>query len=112
MRRKLSDLLELEAVDGGGTVLGRVRDVRLVQDGPYVEGFGQGLRVAGVLVGPRWRGTRLGFVRAAITGPWPLTALFRRLEAANRYYAWDDVEAWDADRIRLRPGASPSEPPA
>jgi hypothetical protein len=111
MRRRLSELLEVEAFDAGGDCLGRVRDVRLVQDGPLIEGFGHGLRVAGVLVGPRWRGTRLGFTRAAIKGPWPLTALFRRLEAANRYYHWDDVEAWDADRIRLRAGAAPTEPP-
>lgn len=112
MRRPLTELLEVEALDADGTRLGRVRDVRLSQDAPIVEGFGHGLRLAGVLVGHRWRGTRLGFTRAAITGPWPLTTLFRRLEAGNRYYDWADVAAWEDGRIRLRPGATPTAPPA
>src|SRR4051812_38247163 len=45
MRRLLSELLETPTVDADGAAVGFVRDVRLAQDGPYVEGFGHALRV-------------------------------------------------------------------
>jgi hypothetical protein len=106
MRLRLSDLLDAATFDADGQPLGRVKDVRLVQDGPYVEGFGQALRVAGVIVGQRAYGIRLGFERAKVTGPWPLTALFRRFEERASYIPWDDVAEWRPGLVRLAVGAT------
>jgi hypothetical protein len=103
----LSDLLDLDVLDGDGTRLGRVKDVRLVQDGPLLEGFGHALRVEGIVTGRGAIAVRLGFERAGVRGPWPLTTIFRRLERHARYYDWSDVAAWDADGVRLRVGATP-----
>ena len=99
---RLSDLLGRPVVDADGRRLGEVKDVRLVQDGPYVEGFGQQLRIEGLLVGEGALGTRLGITRANLRGPWPLTALMRRLERRTRYVLWDDVGAHDGHELRLR----------
>jgi sporulation protein YlmC with PRC-barrel domain len=44
---RLTDLLGAEVIDQEGRSAGRVHDVRLVQDGPPVGGFGASLRVAG-----------------------------------------------------------------
>jgi hypothetical protein len=112
MKPRLSELLGAETSAGDGTSLGRVKDVRLVQDGPYVEGFGNALRVAGVVVGGRNLGIRMGFARAEVRGPWPLTILFRALERRADYYDWDEVASWEPGRLRLRAGATAAEPPS
>ena len=104
-RGLLSDLLHAKTFDAGGQDLGLVKDVRLVQDGPYIEGFGNALRLDGIVVGGRLLGVRLGFMRHEITGPWLIAAIFRRLEARTAYYAWDDVETWEPGLVRLRAGA-------
>jgi hypothetical protein len=57
---RLSELLGAEAVDQAGRSACHVHDVRLVQDGPLVGGFGASLRVDGLLVGRRAVGARLG----------------------------------------------------
>lgn len=108
---RLSDLLNGTAYDADGIAVGRVQDVRLVQDGPVVEGFGHKLRVDGVVIGKRARGLRLGFGRADVRGPWLLNVVFGRLARHARYYAWDQFE-WEPGAVRLKPGATPSEPPA
>jgi len=107
---RLSDLLGSPVTDADGAVVGDVQDVRLVQDGAYVEGFGQALRVEGIVTGKGSIAVRLGFARAGVKGPWPLTTIFRRLERRARYYTWDQVEAWEEGGVRLRPGAATSEP--
>ncbi|MEA3056331.1 MAG: hypothetical protein QOD30_1763 [Actinomycetota bacterium] len=108
---RLSDLVDATAYDSDGTVVGQVEDVRLVQDGPFVEGFGHKLRVDGVVIGKRVRGLRLGFGRSDVRGPWLLKAMFARLERHARYYSWDEF-AWEPGAIRLKAGATPSTPPA
>jgi hypothetical protein len=108
---RLSDLLDAQTFDAAGEPLGRVRDVRLAQDGPYREGFGHGLRVAGLLVGRRGIGARLGFLRADVNGPWPIDVVLRRLERSADYYDWSSVDEWRPGRLTLRPGALPSTPP-
>jgi hypothetical protein len=111
MPNRLSDLVRGVAFSSDGIPIGTVEDVRLVQDGPYVEGFGHGLRIDGLVVGRRGRGLRLGFGRAAVRGPWLLKALFERLERSADYYTWDEVAAWEPGLVRLRPDATPSSPP-
>ena len=106
----LSDLLGAPVTTADGTPLGAVQDVRLVQDGPYVEGFGQALRVEGLVTGKRSFAVRLGFDRAGVRGPWPLTTIFCWLERRAPYYPWDEVESWDDDGVRLRAGARPGTP--
>jgi hypothetical protein len=107
---RLSDLLGSPVVEADGTPLGSVQDVRLVQDGPYVDGFGHALRVEGVVTGKGSLAVKLGFARAGVAGPWPLTTIFRRLERRARYYTWDEVDMWDDAGVRLKAGAQPSEP--
>jgi hypothetical protein len=108
---RLSDLVDAVAFDADGIPIGAVEDVRLVQDGPFVEGFGHKLRLDGVVIGKRARGLRLGFGRADVGGPWLLKAIFGRLERHARYYTWDEID-WEPGAVRLRPGATASEPPA
>jgi hypothetical protein len=90
----LSDLLRLPVIDADGESLGRIDDVRLVQDGPFVEGFGAALRVADLIVGPGGLGVRLGYVRHGVRGPAPIRALASRLERRTIVVAWEHVDAW------------------
>jgi hypothetical protein len=79
----------------------RVDDVRLVQDGPLLLPFGAAFRVEGLMVGHRSVGTRLGYVRRGVRGPWLLRIIFAALERRARYVAWDDIVAWDGSTVRV-----------
>jgi hypothetical protein len=98
---RMGDLMHCEVVDAGGTRLGKVRDVRLVQDGRIVEGFGALLRVDGLVVGKGALAERLGLHRTNVHGPWPLTAVLRRLERRAHYARWDQVASLDRDTVSL-----------
>jgi hypothetical protein len=104
----LSELLDAEVRDHAGTRLGTVKDVRMVQDGPLLEGFGHALRVEGIVTGRGAIAVRLGFDRAGVRGPWPLTTIFRRLERHARYYDWSAVASWEDGCVTLREGAAPT----
>ena len=101
---RLSELLDRLVVTADGRRLGKVRDVRLVQDGPILAGGTQAaLRVDAVIVSRGWRGVRLGYLRGEVRGPWLLRSIFGRLERAAlaiplRDLVWDDEEP----RLRLR----------
>jgi hypothetical protein len=97
----LSDLLHSEVVDVNGVTLGSVDDVRLVQDGPLLLPFGAALRVEGLMVGHRSVGTRLGYVRGGIRGPWLLRVIFTALERRAYYVPWHDVATWDGDTVHV-----------
>ena len=97
----VSDLLHRPVVDADGEPLGRVDDVRLVQDGPLIEGFGAALRVADLVVGPGGLAVRLGYVRHGVRGPGLVRALASRLERRTLVVAWDEVDAWDPGDDRL-----------
>jgi sporulation protein YlmC with PRC-barrel domain len=117
---RLTDLLGAEAVTIDGTRLGKVHDVRLVQDGPPIGAWGAAFRVRSLLVGPRSVGVRLGFDRAGVRGPWilkaPLVAWHRSLVEIG----WERVAAVTPEAIRVRgtgqdrPEGSlaPARPPA
>jgi hypothetical protein len=98
----LSELLRSDVLDVDGTSIGPVDDVRLVQDGPYVEGFGAALRIEGLVVGSGGLAVRLGFHRHGMRGPALLKAIFGALEARARFVAWDHVADWDGATVRLR----------
>jgi sporulation protein YlmC with PRC-barrel domain len=110
---RLADLLDAEVRDAAGRRLGRVHDVRLVQDGPPVGGFGAALRVEGFLVGPTAIGVRLGFERDRLAGPWALKAVFRAMHRGLHVVGWRQVAAIEERQILLRDGgAGPEQPRA
>jgi uncharacterized protein YrrD len=111
---RLSDLLGAEVLDQAGGSAGRVHDVRLVQDGPVLGGFGAGLRVDGLLVGRRALGARLGYERRDMRGPLLVKLAAGRLYHDGRYIEWGRVISIEPDRILIsgsvedlpEPGAS------
>jgi hypothetical protein len=98
---RLSDLLHADVFDVDGVAVGRVRDVRLVQDGPLQGLTGAAFRVDGLLVGRSAVAVRLGFHRSSVRGPWPLVPIFRRLEHRIRYVRWPEVASWSDGVVRL-----------
>jgi hypothetical protein len=108
---RLSELLHSVVVDSDGVELGSVDDIRLVQDGPLLLPFGAALRVEGLVVGHSAVGTRLGFGRTNVTGPWLLLKLFGALERRARYAPWELVETFDEGVVRLRAPRSQLGPP-
>ena len=99
---RAGELLRSDVVDAAGAELGSVDDVRLVQDGPLLEGFGAALRVDGLVIGGGSLSVRLGYHRHRVRGPWLLKAVFGALERKALFAPWDQVESWDGERLRLR----------
>jgi sporulation protein YlmC with PRC-barrel domain len=97
----LSDLLHSEVYDQDGVSVGHVHDVRLVRDGPVIGSFGATFSIDGLIVGKGSFGSRLGFDRAAMKGPWVLKALFNRLHASSRFVPWDFVAAVEERKILI-----------
>ena len=108
---RLSDLLGAEVVDQAGRRVGRVHDVRLVQDGPMMGGFGAALRVGGLLVGRRAVGARLGYERRRMKGPLPVKLLLGWLDHDGRYVDWERVRRVEPDRILIAGSAADLPPP-
>ena len=108
---RLSDLLGAEVVDVDGVHLGKVRDARLVQDGPIQGTFGAGLRLAGLIVGPMALGSRLGFRRTHVTAPALVVQPVRLLDARTRYVPWDSVVEVRDRVVRIDRAAAELEPP-
>ena len=96
---RLTDLLGAEVIDRAGRSPGRVHDVRLVQDGPVLGGFGAALRVDGLVVGRRAVGARLGYEGGRMRGPLLVKLVAGWLRHDGRYVPWDRVEAISEDRI-------------
>jgi hypothetical protein len=107
---RLRDLLgsELATVEKGS--LGRIHDVRLVQDGPLVGSFGAALRLAGLLAGPASVGVRFGYTRGHMDAP-ALVAAVLRTRGQLRFASWDDVVSVSEGVVHVRAGTGLSEPP-
>jgi hypothetical protein len=101
---RLSDILECEIVDTHGEPIGRVHDVRLIREGPPQGMFGPSYQVAGLVVGGAAVGTRLGFDRTSVKGPWPLKKLFTRARRKPQYVDWGAVESVGEGLVRLKVG--------
>lgn len=108
---RLTDLLGARLIDSHGDDLGEVRDVWLVQDGAPAGPFGAALRVDVLVAGERGLGSRLGFERPSIVGPWPLAWLFHRRHADRAVASWSDVAAVEEGRVRLAVAADALERP-
>jgi hypothetical protein len=102
---RLSELLGTEVRDADGERVGRVHDVRLVQDGPVQGAFGAALRVDGLVVGRGGRNglaVRLGYHRQRVNGPYVLNRLVLAMERGARFVPWSQVDGIDGDVVRLR----------
>jgi len=98
----ISELLRSKVVDSDGRNLGSVNDVRLIQDGPLIGGFGAALRIDGLVVGAGTITVRLGYHRHRVAGPALLKSLLGGLERRARFVAWDQVDSWNDSTVRLR----------
>jgi hypothetical protein len=101
---RLSELLGTEVRDVDGVRVGRVHDVRLVQDGPLLGSFGAALRVDGLVVGQGGRNgvaVRLGYHRQRVNGPYVLNRLVLAMERGARFVPWSAVDHVDRDVVRV-----------
>lgn len=87
---RLSEILGSEVVTDDGEVLGKVRDVRLSQDGPMLGPWGHALRIDALVVSRHGLGFDLGLVHGPVEGPKLLLALARRFHH-QRTIPWDHV---------------------
>jgi hypothetical protein len=101
---RISDLVASEVREADGTPVGRVREVRVVQDGPVVDGVQAAFRVDALIVGRGSLGVRLGYHAGPIRGPWLLSLIFGRTKQRVREISLDDVATWDDERriVHLR----------
>jgi len=87
---RASELLSRRVVDAAGRRIGRVRDIRVVADGPPQQPSGHpALRLEALFIGPRG-GDRLGYGRT-VAGPWPLAALFTVVGRRQYDVPWSAV---------------------
>jgi len=98
---RLAELLDSTVVDVDGETVGSVEDVRLVQDGPLLEGFGAALRVEGLIVGRGRIAARLGYRDHRVSRPVLLKLLFTAMQARARYVPWQEVHRWDGTTVTL-----------
>ena len=99
VRRRLNDVLQLEARTSVGESLGRVLDVRLrtVRREPLE------LVAEGLVVGRGRPGGYLGYDRDGKQGPWLLNRLVRRIHRHSGYVPMADVGPvdWDEQTVRI-----------
>ena len=105
---RLGELLDRVVVDRDDRPLGRVHDVRLVQDGPVV-GYEAQFRVHGLIAGPGSIAVRQGYGHAGVRGPWLLRVLLERRTAW--YVPWERT-AFDGTTIRFDGTRDELQPPA
>jgi hypothetical protein len=108
---RLSDLLGSRVFDQNGDELGRIHEVRAVQDGPYQDAFGAALRIEGLIVGRGSMGTRLGFDRSDARSPALVRILVERVRGKKRFVPWDNVAAIRQHRIDVWGTATDFGPP-
>jgi sporulation protein YlmC with PRC-barrel domain len=88
---RLSDLLRSDVVDPNGQNVGQIHDVRLVKDGPDQGLFGPAYRIQGLIVGAGAWGSRLGYDRGEMRGPYPLKKLFQWFHGNAKFVDWTYV---------------------
>jgi hypothetical protein len=88
---RISELLGADVHDANGRLLGRVHDVRLVQDEMVKEGGDARLRVDALLVGKSGVASRLGYVRNGVRGPWLLKLIATARERRADEISWSEL---------------------
>jgi hypothetical protein len=101
-----SDLIGARVVGPEDRELGRVIDVRLVQDGPLMGAYAA-LRVESLVVGHHFVAAHLGDDRAGTGGPWLVNKVVDLITRHNRELPWGDARIEDGvvrtDRRELDP---------
>jgi hypothetical protein len=88
---RASELLGLPVTGRDGRRLGRVLDVRLVQDGPLMGAYAA-MRLDALVVGRHSIAAHLGYDRAKVGGPWLVSALVRAMTRGNGLLPWTEAE--------------------
>jgi len=96
---RLTDVLDAEVVGRDGARIGRVSDVRLVQDGPILGEWGAAFRIRDLIVTPRRTADWFGYERPEMNGPWMLNALFRFVHRGAVLVDWSLVTDCSERRI-------------
>ncbi|MBF4769896.1 hypothetical protein ISU10_19160 [Nocardioides agariphilus] len=109
VRRRLNDVLQLEARAPDGERLGRVLDVRLraVRREPLQ------LLAEGLVIGRGRPGGYLGYDREPQQGPWLLNRLVRRIHRHSAYVPLHDTGPtdWEAQVVEIRGPLLPLDHP-
>ncbi|MFD2417142.1 hypothetical protein [Amycolatopsis pigmentata] len=94
------DLIGCQVVDPHGRTVGRVHDLvfRRTDEG---DGVLPRFELMALECGKAGVGDRLGFMREAMAGPWPLTVLFRWLSRHARVVEWSEVTRVGPRRIEI-----------
>jgi sporulation protein YlmC with PRC-barrel domain len=98
---RLSDLLDSEVIDETGKMLGRVHEVRAIQNGPLQGAFGAALTIEGLIVGRGSLGTRLGFDRTDVNAPAAVRWIFEGIKGNRFFVPWNKIVAIHEDGIRV-----------
>ena len=89
-----SDLIGLPVLGRGGRPLGKVIDVRLVQDGPLLGAYAA-MRVDALVVGRHRVAAHLGYDRASVNGPWLVNRLVNAITRGNGLLPWAEAQVED-----------------
>ncbi len=99
----LGDLLGRPVLDAGQRI-GLLTDLRFVLDEQSTDQPTPPARLYGLVVSPHTAGSFLGYERAGVTSPWPISSVLRWRERGSFLVLWPDVAELSADRIVVRPG--------
>lgn len=91
---RLSDLLQLEAVNEDGRRLGHVHDVRFSGNGDP-----DGWDAESLIVGRAGFTARLGYAHGEVEGPWLFGYVLRWMARKGLEIPWDRVVSLDDDRV-------------
>jgi uncharacterized protein YrrD len=98
---RLSDLLDTPVVSADGHELGRVRDIRFVQEAEPIAGPGRYL-ADGLIISHHAFGARLGLARPQVKGPWLLKAIEQRLHRHATWIPIQEIASMTAEHIVLK----------
>jgi hypothetical protein len=98
---KASELLHRRVVDGRGTPVGYVTDLRCTLTGP-LRGVMCVPRIEALVVSRRRVGSLLGYDRRKQQGHWILRIVVRRMHRDLQVVPWSSVDRYEPE-IRLKP---------
>lgn len=93
-----AELIGCEVIDACGRTVGHVHDLVFLletEDGP------PRFELVALECGKAGIGHRLGYMRDAMVGPWPLKVLFRWMYRHSRVVEWSEVRRIDPPRIEI-----------